>query len=142
MRIALALLLVGLGLIASQPPQTLAHARLEAAHPAPDPTVSGLTEIHIWFTQELTLRGNDIAITDAWGNRVDNMDAYVEQSEPDRKLLRATVQPLADGVYTVTWTSSSAEDGHSATESYSFSVLNAEQQPIVGRSCSADPDLS
>jgi copper resistance protein C len=130
MRIAIALLILTISTFSVSPSTALAHARLVQAEPVPDGSVAGLTEVRIWFTQELTLRGNDIVVTDAVGNRVDNYDAYVDQSDPDRKQLVASVQPLADGAYTVTWTSSSAEDGHPATESYSFSVATPE--PISG----------
>jgi methionine-rich copper-binding protein CopC len=131
MRIATALLFIGLCLLAARPSIVLAHARPEVAEPAPDSTIAGLSEVRIWFTQELTLRGNDIVITDSVGNRVDNGDAYVDQTDPNRKLLVATVQPLADGVYTLTWTSSSAEDGHPGTDSYTFSVQTAPAEPAL-----------
>ena len=132
MRIAFALLLLALSTFNSGPSVALAHARPVQSEPAADAYVSSVGEVRIWFTQELTLRGNDIVVTDAFGNRVDNADAYVDQTDPDRKQLVATVQPLADGVYTVTWTSSSAEDGHPATESYSFSVAAPAQEPVAG----------
>jgi methionine-rich copper-binding protein CopC len=123
MRTLVALLVLTISTLSSAPTVALAHSRLEQSNPAPDGTASSVSEVRIWFTQELTLRGNDIVVTDAAGNRVDNYDAYVDQADPDRKQLAATVQPLPEGTYTVTWTSSSAEDGHPATDSYSFSVL-------------------
>ena len=122
MRTLVALLILTISALGLAPSVAFAHSRPEQSNPAPDGTVSGLSEVRIWFTQELTLRGNDIAVTDAAGNRVDNYDAYVDQADPARKQLVATVQPLAEGTYTVTWTSSSAEDGHPGTDSYSFSV--------------------
>jgi methionine-rich copper-binding protein CopC len=126
-----ALLILAISTLSSAPSVALAHARPVQSDPAPDGSVTGVSEIRIWFTQELTLRGNDIVVTDADGNRVDNYDAYVDQADPDRKQLVATVQPLADGMYTVTWTSSSAEDGHPGTDSYSFSVAGADAEPAA-----------
>jgi len=119
-------------LITSLPSVALAHARLSQANPAPDTTAASPPEVRIWFTQELTLHGNDIVVTDASGNRVDNADAHVDQNDPDRKQLVASVPPLADGSYSVTWTSQSAEDGDSVTESYAFSVATAAAEDAVG----------
>jgi methionine-rich copper-binding protein CopC len=127
-----ALLIITICALASFPSAALAHARLSQASPAPDGSVAGLGEVRIWFTQELTLRGNDIVVTDEAGNRVDNADAHVDQSDPDRKQLVASVPSLPDGPYTVTWTSQSAEDGDSATDSYSFSIASAAEEPVVG----------
>ena len=140
MRIATALLVLAVSMIAFVPSVALAHSRPVQSDPAPDSSVAGVTEVRIWFTQELTLRGNDIVVSDAQGNRVDNADAHVDQTDPDRKQVVASVQSLADGPYTVTWTSSSAEDGDPATESYAFSVAGASQEPAAG-DCPG-PDVS
>jgi copper resistance protein C len=130
MRITTALLMFAICMIGSAPPVALAHARPVQSDPAPDSIVAAVSEVRIWFTQELTLRGNDIVVSDALGNRVDNADAAVDQTDPDRKQVVASVQPLVDGTYTVTWTSSSAEDGHPATESFVFSVA-APTEPVA-----------
>jgi copper transport protein len=110
-----------------------AHSRLDRAEPAPDTTLaSSPAEVRLWFSQELTLSGNDITVSDASGTRVDNVDAHVDQSDPDRKQLVVTTATLGTGTYAVTWTSSSAEDGHPATDAYTFSVdesLQGAQKP-------------
>lgn len=143
MRVSIALIAASMVLAAtSQSPSVEAHARLDRSEPAPDSTVLGSPgEVRIWFTQELTLRGNDIVVTDADGNRVDMADARVDQSDPDRKQLAATLSPLGDGTYTVTWTSSSADDGHAATESYSFSVVAAAQSAPEPCGCPAPESM-
>jgi methionine-rich copper-binding protein CopC len=102
--------------------RALAHARLESANPAPDTVVAPPPELRIWFTQELTLSGNDIVVTDAAGSRLDNADARVDQTDPNRKQLVVTLQPLPAGTYLVTYTARSADDGHDYTDSYSFAV--------------------
>lgn len=100
-----------------------AHSRLDRAEPAPNATMAASpAEIRIWFTQELTLSGNNLTVSDANGTQVDNIDAHVDQSDPDRKQLVVTTTPLGSGTYTVTWTSSSAEDGHPATDAYTFTI--------------------
>jgi methionine-rich copper-binding protein CopC len=110
-----------------------AHSRLDSAAPAPDSVVSDApAEVRIWFTQELRLNGNQLTVTDAAGNRVDNDDAHVDQSDPDRKQMVASLQPLSAGQYTVNWVSQSAEDGHEANDSYAFSVGAASDVPAAG----------
>jgi methionine-rich copper-binding protein CopC len=100
-----------------------AHARLERANPAPEATIDmPPSEIRIWATQELTLSGNTVVVLDAEGNRVDNGDARVDQNDPNRKQIAVTVPALVNGTYTVNFTLSSAEDGHSADDSYWFAV--------------------
>lgn len=116
--------------------QALAHARLERSEPAPDSVVaSPPSEVRIWMTQELRLRGNALMVVDATGTQVDNGDVSVDQSDPNRKQLVVTLQPLADGTYTVTYTSSSAEDGHDFTDSFVFNIAlmdpgPADDQPV------------
>jgi len=100
-----------------------AHARLDRADPAPDTTVtSGPAEIRIWFTQELTLSGNQLWVADQDGNQVDSGDARVDQSDPNRKQLIVSLPALPPGTYTVNYTSSSAEDGDKLTDSYRFTI--------------------
>jgi methionine-rich copper-binding protein CopC len=100
-----------------------AHARLERAEPSPDATVSvAPVEVRIWTTEELTLSGNKIVVTDASGVRVDNDDARVDQSVANRKQMFVSLGALANGTYTVGYTTSSADDGHVWESSYSFTV--------------------
>jgi methionine-rich copper-binding protein CopC len=108
-------------------PSVAAHARLDHASPEPDSVVAEApAEIRIWFTQELTLRGNELRVTDADGNQVDNLDAATDQTDPNRKQLVATIPVLGPGTYTVHYTSSSADDGHSYSDSYQFTVATVE----------------
>jgi methionine-rich copper-binding protein CopC len=119
MTLALSVLLLGV----APGGDASAHARLERANPAPEAVIdTPPSEIRIWTTQELTLSGNAVAVLDAEGNRVDNGDARVDQSDPNRKQIAVTVPPLANGTYTVNFTLSSAEDGHSADDSYWFTI--------------------
>jgi methionine-rich copper-binding protein CopC len=139
MLITLALSFLLLGLVPGG--DASAHARLERANPAPEAVIdTPPSEIRIWTTQELTLSGNSVAVLDAAGNRVDNGDARVDQSDPNRKQIAVTVPPLANGTYTVNFTLSSAEDGHSADDSYWFTVEAAgatNPRPMAARPVSA-----
>jgi copper transport protein len=132
----IAILVLGLLLLGLVPGRDAsAHSRLERASPAPEAVIdTPPSEIRIWGTQELTLSGNSVAVLDAAGNRVDNGDARVDQSDPSRKQIAVTVPPLANGTYTVNFTLSSAEDGHAANDSYWFTLEvpgTANQQPVT-----------
>jgi methionine-rich copper-binding protein CopC len=131
----LATLMIGLFVFAVAPAGSVrAHARLDRANPAPESTIdTPPTEIRIWTTQELTLSGNSVVVLDAAGNRVDNDDARVDQSDPNRKQISVTVPSLSNGTYTVNFTLSSAEDGHSADDTYWFTL----QAPSAG--CPGEP---
>ena len=102
-----------------------AHARLDRADPGPETTVpTSPAEVRIWFTQELTLHGNELWVADPDGNQLDSGDARVDQNDPNRKQLVVSVPALAPGSYTVNYTSSSADDGHALTDSYRFTVVS------------------
>lgn len=121
-------------------PSVQAHARVDRALPEPDSTlVESLAEVRVWFTQELTLRGNELWVADADGNQVDNGDAAVDQGDPNRKQLAVSLPTLSSGTYTVRWTSSSAEDGHSLSDSYQFTVALAGAEP-VGEGAATPPE--
>jgi methionine-rich copper-binding protein CopC len=78
--------------------------------------------VRIWFTQELTLRGNELRVLDADGNQVDNGDARLDQGDPNRKQVVVSVPTLGPGTYTVSYTASSSDDGHTASDSYQFTI--------------------
>jgi methionine-rich copper-binding protein CopC len=112
--------------------QASAHARLESASPSPDSTVSASpAEIRVWTTQELMLSGNGLAVWDADGNQVDNGDAHVDQADRDRRQLVVTVPTLADGTYTVTYNTLSADDGHTFEVSNPVTVLGSADAPAA-----------
>jgi methionine-rich copper-binding protein CopC len=104
-----------------------AHARIERADPAPDTVLSAPpADVRIWMTQEMMLRTSTMIVTDANGTRVDNGDGQVDQLDPERKQLVATLGAIGAGTYIVTYTTLSAEDGDEFTESYAFSVASGD----------------
>lgn len=104
-----------------------AHARLDRSVPAAGATLDQPpVEVRIWATQELRLSGNALSVADSDGNQVDNGDGRVDQSDRDRKQLVVSLPELSSGTYTVTFTTSSAEDGHDFTGSFTFTVQLAE----------------
>jgi methionine-rich copper-binding protein CopC len=117
-----------------------AHARLARAEPSPSATLARApTEVRIWTTQELTLSGNAVVVTDTSGGRVDNGDARVDQRDPNRKQLMVSLAPLSSGTYTVTFTTSSAEDGDKFTDSFRFTVQLAEEPTSAPLTENPDP---
>ena len=99
--------------------QAQAHARLVTADPAPNATVAAPKMIQLQFSAELAKKFSSFKVTDTDGNAV----AVMVMDSKDPKLLQ--VMPtamLAPGLYTVSWTAVSTDDGHKTSGSYSFTV--------------------
>ena len=99
--------------------QAQAHAKLVTANPAPNATVAAPKTIHLEFSEELAKRFSTFKLTDPDGKPlatvvVDSKDAKAMEGMPN-----AT---LAPGIYTVSWTAVSTDDGHKTTGSYRFTV--------------------
>ena len=116
-------LAVTLTLLNPAPRLASAHARYDRSDPAAESVVAvAPPQLRVWFTQELVTQGSRLEVVDASGNRVDAGDSRVDLNDPDRKLMLVSLNPLADGVYTVNWRSVSAEDGDDADGSFRFGV--------------------
>lgn len=103
--------------------QALAHAEPESAVPPIDGSVEVAPPVlEIVFGQELA-EGTTVEVYGPDGRAVHAAPAEIDLNDPDRK--RVTVQlfgNLPAGVYTVNWTTVSAEDGDTASGSYTFTV--------------------
>lgn len=97
----------------------LAHARLVSADPAPNATVSAAQNIHLQFSDALAARFSSFRLTDTDGNPVPMMSMKARNAN---SLDAMTTSRLGPGVYTVTWTAVSTDDGHKTMGSYSFTV--------------------
>jgi copper transport protein len=116
-------LLALLLLLGALPRPVEAHARYDRSDPPADGIVAvAPSELRVWFTEEVRTQGSSLQVVDASGNQVDRGDARVDLNDPDRKLMRVSLAPLADGVYTVTWQAVSATDGHSSDGTFRFGV--------------------
>jgi len=99
--------------------QAQAHAKLVSATPAPDATVSAPSAIYLQFSEEIARRFSSFTLTDAAGKVV----AVVVMAAKDAKSLAAVPKAaLAPGVYSLSWTAVSTDDGHKMTGSYGFTV--------------------
>lgn len=110
-----------LGIVATG--QVSAHAELDRSNPKADSIVKGSPKlVEIWFTQEIT-EGSKIEVVDGAGKSATSAEAKLDLFDPDRKHLTVELLPnLPNGAYTVTWTSVSAEDGDSESDSFTFTI--------------------
>lgn len=100
-----------------------AHAELDRSNPEAGATVQGSpNQVEIWFTEEIA-KGSTIEVVDASGTTATAAEAELDLFDPDRKHLTVELKPnLPDGTYTVDWTSISAEDGDSESDSFTFTI--------------------
>ena len=75
--------------------------------------------IHLEFSEEIAKRFSTFKLTDTDGKPlatmvVDSKDAKALEGMPDTN--------LTPGIYTVSWTAVSTDDGHKTTGSYRFTV--------------------
>jgi len=97
----------------------LPHASPVRTNPPANGTVqSAPGEVSIVFGERVEASSDAIVVQDASGTRVDRGDAHVG---PTGRILRATLQSLSAGVYTVAWRIRSA-DGHTAQGKFTFRV--------------------
>jgi copper resistance protein C len=97
-----------------------AHARLVTADPAPNATVAappGLIQLH--FSTTLAKKFSTFKLTDTDGNPVALM---MTDGGDARTLAAKPAGTLTPGLYTVSWTAVSTDDGHKTSGSYSFTV--------------------
>jgi copper resistance protein C len=99
--------------------QAQAHARLVTASPAPDATVAAPKMIQLQFNTELARKFSMFKLTDTDGNAVALM---VMDSKDPKTLLAMPTAALGPGLYTVSWSAVSTDDGHKTSGTYSFTV--------------------
>lgn len=99
--------------------QAQAHAKLVGADPAPNATISAPRVIRLEFSEEIATKFSSFKLTDTDGNRV----SLMPMGSKDAKSLDAMPSvALTPGVYTVSWTVVSTDDGHKVTGTYNFKV--------------------
>lgn len=99
-------------------PQAFAHANLVSSDPVKDATIASPKQITLHFSEALEMKVSGLKLTDIDGKPV----AIKAVAAPDTKSLAAVpAQPLAPGLYTITWTSM-GDDAHKMSGTVSFSV--------------------
>jgi hypothetical protein len=98
----------------------MAHAELNRATPAPGGSVpTAPNEVTLNFSEQLEPAFSSVVVHDAGGSRVDKADAHIDKA--DRTVMRASLQPLAAGTYTVEWRAVTV-DAHSTRGTFTFRV--------------------
>ena len=114
-----------------------AHANYVRSNPASDARlVRPPSEVRIEFSEPPDPRGSDIQVLDTTGKRHDKSDV-APSGDPNG--LRVSLDPIADGGYTVAWTTTSAVDGHTTKGSFAFVVGNGPLPPPPAVPESAPP---
>jgi copper resistance protein C len=120
-------LAAGLGLAVAlilwAPRPAAAHARYDHSDPASETVVATApAQLQAWFTEGVRSQGSSLQVTNSAGDRVDRGDSQVDVNDPDRQRMFVSLQPLADGVYTVHWATVSADDGDAVDGTFRFGV--------------------
>ncbi len=115
-------ILTALGLIVMMTAVALAHAKFVKSDPAPDSTVTTAPlTVTIWFNEELDTKQSSIKVADAAGATVDLGNSKVNLNERTQMAV-GLKQPLANGVYTVTWHAVTADDGGISDGQFKFTL--------------------
>ncbi|HEY4328679.1 MAG TPA: copper resistance protein CopC [Phycisphaerae bacterium] len=114
---------VGIAALLMLPVMVLAHAFVDHAEPEVGGTVTTpLTEIRVWFTQDL-LSDCSIQVLDAAGKQVDLKNTKID--DEDHSLLKVSLPAdLKPGVYKVVWKVVS-EDTHKNDGDFTFTYKPA-----------------
>lgn len=115
-------LVLGLVALTSAAAPAMAHAELVRSQPANGAILpTAPNRVAIWFDEALTPSGSTITVYDGRRHEVDRADSRVDPSNP-RHLTVSLESGLPNGIYTVTWTSISADDGHVVHGTFTFTV--------------------
>ncbi len=98
-----------------------AHTFLLWSDPAADAVLTASPE---WVTLGFDVnpaRGTTIAVLDEWGN-----DLAAGPTVRDGEKAGVPVWPLGPGIYTVTYTVVSSDDGHETAGSFLFTIVPAQ----------------
>ena len=96
-----------------------AHALPTSREPAPNASVSALTQVTIHFSEPLEPTFSKITLTDANGGAA--VAGASEVDPQDKQTMHLAIQTLAPGRYTVHW-NAVASDGHRTHGDYAFTV--------------------
>jgi methionine-rich copper-binding protein CopC len=120
---ALISMLTVLFISGAQPQQVAAHADLLRAEPVVDAKLAQPpAQLTLSFSQGLKRDGSFIQVEESDGSRI---PVLVSFDDSDAKIMRAAVNGLIPGSYTVKWQTLSADDDyHDGT--YALTVLNAD----------------
>ncbi len=107
--------------------RVLAHAQLVASSPGAGTSVpSPPEELRLVFSEPLEQRVTSLDLVDESGEKLLDRAGAVDPQDPFALVVEgSTLADLADGVYSVTWRTLSAADGHTAEGVFSFAIGSA-----------------
>lgn len=115
-----------------------AHAELVRSEPtAGSLRPNGVRQVDLWFSESLDPTRSTIDVFNERREQVDNGDTRVDSVDP--KHMFVTLKDVVDGIYTVTWTNTSPEDGHTLRGTFTFRV---GQSRLPGASATASGNPS
>jgi copper transport protein len=116
--------LLGCLLLLLAPGVAFAHAELERADPAPGAHLDQApTQLRLSFSEAVDPSFSRVQVLDAKRQQIDNGDSHVVPDDP-RSMLVSLPGGLPDGIYTVSWRTLSAVDGHTVDGAYPLLVGN------------------
>jgi methionine-rich copper-binding protein CopC len=125
------------------PAATLAHSQLDTPTPADKSTVTTpVTQVSGTFTESIKQDGSKLLVKDATGATI--AQGGVDPGD-DKVMTASPTAPLANGAYTVEWTTISADDGDIARGTWTFTVaVAATPSPTAtpAASASAAPSVA
>lgn len=116
----------------------MAHATYVKSNPAADARLAkSPTEIRVTFSETPDAKASDIAVLDVSGSRRDA--GGVSAVTDEANTLRVSVPELPEGGYLVSWTVTSAVDGHETKGAFGFAIGNAPLPSIPDIGPSSPP---
>jgi methionine-rich copper-binding protein CopC len=113
---------LALGMFIASAGGASAHARYDHADPDINVALDGNAFVlRAYFTQAL-MKASTLSVVDAAGTQVDLGDGRVDLDDPDRKVMLVSLPALDPGLYTIQWSSVSAEDGDPDSGTITFGV--------------------
>ncbi len=98
-----------------------AHSILVKSTPAENTRLDSTpAEIRLWFSEPLEPRYSRFDLHDSSGNILATATSTVDSADAHQMFM--PLNPLADGLYSISYMASSAADGHHTTGSFPFSV--------------------
>src|ERR1700730_14615392 len=109
-------------LLLALPATVLAHANLERAEPAPGAQMDQTPrQLQLFFSEAVDGSFSRVQLLNAQRDSVDRGDSHVAPNDP-RSLAVSLPDQLPNGVYTVSWRTPSAVDGHEVNGAYPLIV--------------------
>jgi methionine-rich copper-binding protein CopC len=122
------ILLMWLAIIGLFAIPAVALSKLHRSDPSPDAVLNqSPSEVFVWFSEPLST-GSNLTILDDQFQRVDKGQTFIDAS--DATLMRAQVNYLWPGRYTVSWKANPVS-GRTASGSYAFSIDNPQFSVFV-----------